>query len=113
MDSRPIGVFDSGLGGLSVLKELISILPNEDIIYFGDTGRVPYGGRSTEIILKYTKQDIRKFKNISDLRDFYVATVDRAALDISSSEECKDCISRELGSCSGGCLLYKAEQLFA
>ncbi len=57
MDSRPIGVFDSGLGGLSVIKELNSVLPNENIIYFGDTGRVPYGTRSAETIVKYAKED--------------------------------------------------------
>ncbi len=41
MDSRPIGVFDSGLGGLTVVRRLLEELPNEDIVYFGDTGRVP------------------------------------------------------------------------
>ena len=56
-DCRPIGVFDSGLGGLSVVKELIYTLPGEDIIYFGDTGRVPYGTRSFETIEKYARQD--------------------------------------------------------
>ena len=56
-DKRPIGVFDSGLGGLTVVKEIINELPNEDIIYFGDTGRVPYGTRSVETIIKYAKQD--------------------------------------------------------
>lgn len=56
-DRRAIGVFDSGLGGLTVVKELINQLPNEDIIYFGDTGRVPYGNRSVETIKKYTLQD--------------------------------------------------------
>ena len=56
-DLRPIGVFDSGLGGLTVVRELIKIMPNEDIVYFGDTGRVPYGTRSAETINKYTKQD--------------------------------------------------------
>ena len=61
---------------------------------------------------EYTKQDIRNFKNIDELRDFYVNTVDRPALEISSSDDCKDCLSRELGDCSGGCLLFKAEQLF-
>ena len=55
---RPIGVFDSGLGGLTVLKEIINILPNENIIYFGDTKRVPYGSMSEEIIIKYTFQAI-------------------------------------------------------
>lgn len=56
-DSRPIGVFDSGLGGLTVMRELTKVMPNEDIIYFGDTGRVPYGARSRETIIKYAKQD--------------------------------------------------------
>ena len=44
MDKRPIGVFDSGLGGLTAVQQLLLQLPGEDIIYFGDTGRVPYGG---------------------------------------------------------------------
>ncbi len=56
-DKRPIGVFDSGLGGLTVVKEIIKELPNEDIVYFGDTGRVPYGTRSVETIKKYARQD--------------------------------------------------------
>lgn len=59
MDNRPIGVFDSGLGGLSVVKELNSVLPEENIVYFGDTGRVPYGNRSAETIVKYARQDER------------------------------------------------------
>ncbi len=58
MDKRPIGVFDSGLGGLTAVRELRKVLPEEDIIYFGDTGRVPYGSRSREIILQYARQDI-------------------------------------------------------
>ena len=58
MDNRPIGVFDSGLGGLTGVRELRKRLPHEDIIYFGDTGRVPYGSRSPEIILQYARQDI-------------------------------------------------------
>lgn len=56
-DKRPIGVFDSGLGGLTVVKEIIKELPNEDIVYFGDTGRVPYGTRSVDTIKKYARQD--------------------------------------------------------
>lgn len=58
MDTRPIGVFDSGLGGLTAVRQLMQQLPGEDIIYLGDTSRVPYGGRSPETILKYTRQDI-------------------------------------------------------
>ncbi len=58
MDNRPIGVFDSGLGGLTAIKELKKVLPNEKLLYFGDTGRVPYGTRSKETISKYTNQDM-------------------------------------------------------
>ncbi len=58
MDNRPIGVFDSGLGGLTAVKELKRVLPNESIIYFGDTGRVPYGTKSAETIVKFAKQDM-------------------------------------------------------
>lgn len=58
MDKRPIGVFDSGLGGLTAVKELAALLPGEDIVYFGDTARVPYGPRSRETLLKYAQQDI-------------------------------------------------------
>ncbi|MDR1892485.1 MAG: glutamate racemase [Oscillospiraceae bacterium] len=57
MKNKPIGVFDSGLGGLTVVRELIRALPGEDIVYFGDTGRVPYGGRSFETIERYARED--------------------------------------------------------
>ena len=57
MQNKPIGVFDSGVGGLTCVKELRKLLPNEDIIYFGDTGRVPYGNRSNQTINKYARQD--------------------------------------------------------
>ncbi len=56
-DNRPIGVFDSGLGGLTVLRELERLLPNESFVYFGDTGRVPYGTKSDETIKTYARQD--------------------------------------------------------
>jgi len=52
----PIGIFDSGVGGLTVLREIQKILPHEDILYLGDTARVPYGTRSPETILQYTLQ---------------------------------------------------------
>ncbi len=52
-----IGVFDSGLGGLCAVRELSLLLPNENIVYFGDTGRVPYGSKSRETIRKYTRED--------------------------------------------------------
>ena len=54
--SQSIGVFDSGIGGLTVVKELLRCLPDERIVYFGDTARVPYGGKSAEIIQKFSDQ---------------------------------------------------------
>jgi glutamate racemase len=63
MDNRPIGVFDSGLGGLTVLKEIMEMLPTESLVYFGDNGRAPYGTKSKETIVKYTFQDIRFLLN--------------------------------------------------
>ncbi len=55
---KAIGVFDSGLGGLTCVLELMTLMPNENIIYFGDTARIPYGTRSRETILEYTRQDV-------------------------------------------------------
>ncbi len=54
--SAPIGVFDSGIGGLTVFRELIRLLPNESIIYFGDTARVPYGPKSPDTVLRYSEE---------------------------------------------------------
>ncbi len=53
-DPRPIGVFDSGIGGLTVVKALRELLPNEDIFYLGDTARVPYGGKSATTVERYS-----------------------------------------------------------
>ena len=66
-ERRPIGVFDSGLGGLTVVKELCRYLPNENIVYFGDTGRVPYGTRSRETIKRYAAED-EKFLIAKDVK---------------------------------------------
>ncbi|HEX2723472.1 MAG TPA: glutamate racemase [Gemmatimonadaceae bacterium] len=54
--AAPIGVFDSGIGGLTVVRELIRQLPNESIIYFGDTARVPYGPKSPDTVLRYSRE---------------------------------------------------------
>ena len=56
-DSRAIGIFDSGLGGLTVAKRIMELSPDENIVYFGDTGRVPYGTKSVDTIKKYTAED--------------------------------------------------------
>ncbi len=58
----PVGVFDSGVGGLTVAREIMRQLPNEKIVYFGDTARVPYGSKSKNTIIKYSKQIIRFLK---------------------------------------------------
>src|SRR3989338_8259681 len=63
---RPIGIFDSGIGGLTVLKEIQREVPAENIVYFGDTARVPYGTKSKETITKFS------IDNINFLRGFEV-----------------------------------------
>lgn len=59
LNERPIGVFDSGLGGLTVVKELTKILPHEDIVYLGDTARVPYGPRGVETIKRFSEENTK------------------------------------------------------
>ncbi|MBE6404616.1 MAG: glutamate racemase, partial [Lentisphaerae bacterium] len=56
-DNRPIGVFDSGLGGLTVVSALIKRFPSENFIYLGDTARVPYGGKSVKSLMEFARQD--------------------------------------------------------
>src|SRR3972149_6599383 len=55
----PIGIFDSGIGGLTVLKEIITALPDEDTFYLGDTARLPYGTKSEETVIKYSVENTR------------------------------------------------------
>jgi glutamate racemase len=57
-DQRPIGVFDSGVGGLTVVSQIQKILPEEDIVYFGDTARVPYGTKSKETVTKFSVENV-------------------------------------------------------
>jgi len=71
-DNRPIGVFDSGVGGLTVAKEIKRLLPNESIIYFGDTKHLPYGDKSKETITKFCKK-ITKFLIKQDCKAIVVA----------------------------------------
>lgn len=87
MDNRPIGVFDSGLGGLTAVRSLRQILPEENLIYFGDTARVPYGGRSRETLLRYARQDVR-FLRTHDLKAILIAcgTVSTTSLDTLQRE---------------------------
>lgn len=87
MDKRPIGVFDSGLGGLTVVKELMDQLPGEDIVYFGDTARIPYGTRSKATVEKYSSQCI-EFLHTQDVKMVVVAcnTVSSCCLDVLKSK---------------------------
>lgn len=87
MDTRPIGVFDSGLGGLTALRELARLMPEEDLIYFGDTGRVPYGGRSKDILVKYARQDVAFLRTFRP-KAIVIAcgTVSTTALDVLQAE---------------------------
>jgi len=93
MDNRAIGVFDSGLGGLTAVKQLMRQLPNEDIIYFGDTGRVPYGTRSVDTIIKYVSGDIRFLKTF-DIKMIVVAcgTASAVALPVLGGDIQMPCI---------------------
>src|SRR3972149_6324282 len=58
-NKRPIGIFDSGIGGLTVLKEIIRVLPGEDTLFLGDTAHLPYGTKSGETVIKYSIQNTR------------------------------------------------------
>lgn len=64
-EHSPIGVFDSGYGGLTVLKELIQYLPQKDFIYLGDNARTPYGTRSFDVIYRYTLQAVKKLFDLN------------------------------------------------
>ncbi len=69
---KPIGVFDSGIGGLTVVREIIRNSPNEKIIYFGDTARVPYGGKSKDTIIRFSRQIVR-FLQQQDVKAIVIA----------------------------------------
>ena len=57
-DNRPIGVLDSGLGGISVLRELVKLMPGEAFLYYGDSANAPYGTRTPEEVIDLTKKDV-------------------------------------------------------
>ena len=83
----PIGVFDSGVGGLTVAREIMRQLPKEDIVYFGDTARVPYGSKSKDNIIRYSRQIVR-FLQTKDVKAIVIAcnTASALALDIVRNE---------------------------
>jgi len=83
MQNQPIGIFDSGLGGLTAMSEIQRLLPDEDFVYFGDTARIPYGTRSRPVIEKYSMQDC-KFLLSKGVKAILIAcgTVSSNALDL-------------------------------
>lgn len=71
-DNRPIGVFDSGIGGLTVLREIWKVLPGESTIYFGDNARAPYGNKARSTIIRYSLQNM-KFLESNDVKMIVIA----------------------------------------
>lgn len=92
MDNRkeaPIGVFDSGVGGLTVVKEIMYQIPNEKVIYFGDTARVPYGNKTKETVTKYALQIVR-FLETQNVKAIVVACNTASAYALEEIEQAVD-----------------------
>ena len=99
MRNRPIGIFDSGFGGLTALKRLRELMPEEDIVYFADSGRMPYGGRSTAELRCIARQNMDFLKSfdaklaiaacgtLQEILELTGKTVDKIILEVSSLEE--------------------------
>ena len=85
----PIGVFDSGVGGLTVAREIFRNLPNEKIIYYGDTARVPYGNKSADTIKRYSRQ-ITRFLLSKDVKAIVIACNTASALALDAVREMTD-----------------------
>lgn len=84
--NAPIGVFDSGVGGLTVAREIMRQLPNERIVYFGDTARVPYGSKSPETITRYSRQ-IARFLQSQNVKAIVIACNSASACALDALEE--------------------------
>ena len=83
--NAPIGVFDSGVGGLTVAREIMRQLPNERIVYFGDTARVPYGSKSHDTITRYSRQIVR-FLQTQDVKAIVIACNSASACALEALE---------------------------
>ena len=84
--NAPIGVFDSGVGGLTVAREIMRQIPNERIVYFGDTARLPYGSKSKDNIIKYSRQIIR-FLQTENVKAIVVACNTASALALDEMQQ--------------------------
>ena len=85
----PIGIFDSGVGGLTVVREIMRQIPNEKIIYFGDTARVPYGSKSQETVTRYSEQIVRFLRQFN-VKTIVVACNTASAYALDTLEEASD-----------------------
>ena len=83
MDARPLGVFDSGIGGLTVVRELLRLLPDEELVYYGDVARLPYGNKSPETVTRFSKEII-DFLVGKDVKAIVVACNTASALALPS-----------------------------
>ncbi len=86
-DKRPIGIFDSGVGGLTVAREIHKLLPGEDIVYFGDTARVPYGTKSRETITKFSVENV-EFLMKKDVKLVVVACNTASSVSLDFLKRC-------------------------
>ena len=86
-DNRPIGIFDSGVGGLTVVDQIWKILPNENIVYFGDTARVPYGTKSKETVTKFSVENV-EFLMKHDVKLVLVACNTASSLSLDFLKRC-------------------------
>lgn len=86
MNEKPIGIFDSGIGGLTVLKEIIHELPHESTVYLGDTARVPYGIRSPETVIRYSYENTQ-FLFSKDIKLLVVACNTASSISIEAIKE--------------------------
>ncbi|MBF0455986.1 MAG: glutamate racemase [Magnetococcales bacterium] len=105
-DSRPIGIFDSGVGGLTVLKELIAAFPHEHFIYLGDTARVPYGAKSVRTVERYTIQ-VANFLIQRNVKGLIAACNTASALGLGALRA--HCETPVLGVIQPGCQKALAE----
>lgn len=87
--NAPIGVFDSGVGGLTVMREIMRQMPDERIVYFGDTARVPYGNKSKETVIRYSQQIIR-FLQTKDVKAIVIACNTASACALEAVEKSLD-----------------------
>ena len=85
-NNAPIGVFDSGVGGLTVVREIMRNLPEEKIVYFGDTARVPYGSKSAETVTRYSRQIVR-FLQTQNVKAIVIACNTASAFALETIEK--------------------------